>query len=129
MSTICASTSRFAPVAQSSPGGDRRRSRSSTPARSASGRSSRSSDSISWRPFSIDSPASTQRRRRSRHAAGKRPPCVATPTSATCGSNASAASTSATIGTPASLSPARAESRIATTSERRYRRTPCIVFP
>jgi hypothetical protein len=63
-------------------------------------------------------------------AGGKRPPCVATPTSAVFGPKASASSTVGTTGTPSSVSPgARSESRIATTASRRYRSTPRIVLP
>ena len=51
-----------------------------------------------------------------RQAGGKRPPAVATPTSAVVGPNASASSTVPTIGKPSSVSPARSESSSATTS-------------
>ena len=58
-------------------------------------------------------PFVTQSRRISRQAGGNRPPCVATPTSATVGASGSAAATSATIGTPSSLlaGPRRVEDR------------------
>ncbi len=56
---------------------------------------------------------------RSSHAGGKRPPCVATPTSAVVGPKQSASFTLATTGIPSSSSPPRDESRIATTSSRR----------
>ncbi len=70
-------------------------------------------------PFSTSSPCTMQLRRMAIHSGGKRPPCVATPTSAVSGSYASASSTAPTIGTPSSVSPARVASRIATTSSRR----------
>ena len=54
---------------------------------------------------------------------------MTTPTSAVSGSNGSASSTVATIGTPSSVSPARFVSRIATTDSGRYRITPRIVLP
>ena len=60
---------------------------------------------------------------------GKWPPCVTTPTSAVFGLKQTASLTVATIGTPSSVSPARFESRIATTDSRRYRMTPHIVLP
>jgi hypothetical protein len=53
--------------------------------------------------------------RSSRQAGGKRPPCVATPTTAVVGRSRSASSTVETIGIPCSVSPALVESRIATT--------------
>ena len=64
-------------------------------------------------------PCSTQARRSAIHSGGKRPPCVTTPTSAVVGPSGSASSTLPTTGTPSSVSPARVESRIATTSSRR----------
>jgi hypothetical protein len=54
----------------------------------------------------------------SRQAGGKRPPWVATPTTAVVGAKPSASFTVATIGIPVCVSPARAESRIATTGRR-----------
>ena len=61
-----------------------------------------------------------QSRSRSIHAGGKRPPWVATPTSAVVGPYDVASSTLRTTGMPSSASPAaRVESRIATTSSRR----------
>ncbi len=113
--TMRASTSRFAPVGTLRPSGGLRRSRSVTPRARASSVSSGSSERNSCRPLSTSSPASMLAFRRSRHAGGKRPPWVATPTTATVGSNGSASSTVPTIGMPSWLSPARCESRIATT--------------
>ena len=78
--------SRFAPVGTLSPAGGLRRSRSSTPCRAASAASSGSSEMNSCRPFSTSSPAAMQPFSSSRHAGGKRPPAVATPTSAVVGS-------------------------------------------
>jgi hypothetical protein len=57
--------------------------------------------------------------RSSRQAGGKRPPCVATPTSAVVGLKQRAALTESTIGKPPSVSPARSESSTATTSSGR----------
>ena len=51
----------------------------------------------------------------SRNAGGKRPPAVATPTSAALGPRLSASSTVPTIGKPSSDSPARSVSSSATT--------------
>ncbi len=65
----------------------------------------------------------------SRHAGGKRPPAVATPTRAVVGLKQSASLTVATIGIPSCVSPARPESRIATTGCSPYFRTPRAVFP
>ena len=113
--TIFASTSRFAPVGTLSPSGGLRRSRSSTPCARASAVSSASSETNSCRPLSTSSPAAMQPFRRSRHAGGKRPPCVATPTTATVGSYGAASATMPTIGMPSCASPGRFESRIATT--------------
>ena len=48
------------------------------------------------------------------HAGGKRPPCVATPTTAVVGWNASASAIVATTGAPSIVSPALVESTIAT---------------
>ena len=67
--------------------------------------------------------------RSSRQAAGKRPPCVATPTIATVGSKRRASATDPTIGIPACASPARAESTIATTGSGPYAMIPRIVLP
>ena len=53
--------------------------------------------------------------RSSRQAGGKRPPWVATPTIATVGLKQSASLTLPTTGIPSSISPALAESRMATT--------------
>ena len=64
-------------------------------------------------------PSRMQARSSSRHSGGNRPPCVATPTSATVGLNGSASCTAPTTGSPSWVSPARVESRIATTSSRR----------
>ena len=50
----------------------------------------------------------------SRHSGGKRPPWVATPTTAVVGLKQSASFTPATIGIPSCSSPARVESTIAT---------------
>jgi hypothetical protein len=113
--TIFASTSRFAPVGTLSPSGGRRRSRSSTPCSRASSESSGSREMNSWRPLSTSSPFAMQLFRSSRHAGGKRPPWVATPTTATVGSKRSASPTLPTTGMPSWDSPARFESRIATT--------------
>ena len=66
--------------------GGRRRSRSTTSCRRASSESSGSSEMNSCRPLSTSSPLAMQLFRSSRHAGGKRPPCVATPTIATVGS-------------------------------------------
>ncbi len=55
----------------------------------------------------------------SRQAGGKRPPDVATPTTAVVGPNPSASSTAPTIGFPSIVSPARVESSTATTSSPR----------
>ena len=117
--TILPGTSRFAPLGTSRSSGGRRRSVSVAPDSRASGASSGSSRRNWCRPFSIPIPFVTQSRRISRQAGGNRPPCVATPTSAAVGASGRAAATSATIGTPSSFSPARVESRIATTSSRR----------
>ena len=65
----------------------------------------------------------------SRHAGGKRPPCVATPTSAVVGLKQSASLTEPTIGTPLCVSPARVESSSATTGRSPYASTPRAVFP
>ena len=111
---IRAGTSRFAPVGTFRSSGGLRRSRSSTPCRAASSTSSASSTRYSCSPFSTSSPAAIELFSSSRHAGGKRPPCVATPTSAVVGSYASPSSTVPTIGIPSWLSPARSESRIAT---------------
>ena len=60
-----------------------------------------------------------QARSSSRHAGGNRPPWVATPTSAVVGPNGSASSTVRDDREALSVSPARVESSIATTSSRR----------
>ena len=86
-------TSRFAPVGTLSPCGGLRRSRSSTPCARASSVSSGSSETNSCRPLSTSRPAAMHAFRSSRHAGGKRPPWVATPTTATVGSYGSASST------------------------------------
>ena len=65
----------------------------------------------------------------SRHSGGKRPPCVATPTSAVVGLKQSESLTLPTIGIPSCISPARAESRIATTGSAPYASTPRAVLP
>ena len=88
--TMLASTSRFAPVGTLRPSGGLRRSRSVTPRARASSVSSGSSERNSCRPLSTSSPASMLAFRRSRHAGGNRPPCVATPTTATVGSRTAA---------------------------------------
>jgi hypothetical protein len=119
VSTIFAVTSMFAPVGVLRSAGGRRRSRSSTPWRRASGASSSSSAMNWWRPLSTSRPFEMALFRSSRHAGGKRPPCVATPTSAVVGPKQRASLTVPTTGTPASVSPARSESKIATTSWRR----------
>jgi hypothetical protein len=110
---------RFAPVGTFSPGGALRRSRSWTPCSWASADSSSSSETNSWRPFSMSSPAAMHCFSSSRQAGGNRPPEVATPTSAAVGSCASASATVPTIGLPSCSSPARVESSSATTSSGR----------
>ena len=65
-------------------------------------------------PLSTSSPAAIESFSRSRQAGGKRPPWVATPTSAVVGSYGSASATVPTTGIPLWLSPGRCESRIAT---------------
>ena len=65
----------------------------------------------------------------SRHSGGKRPPCVATPTRAVVGLKQSESLTLPTIGMPSYISPARVESRIATTGSAPYARTPRAVLP
>ena len=114
--TIVPGTSRFAPVAVESPSGGRRRSRSSTPCRAASARSSGSSARKTWSPFSMSSPPAMQDFRSSIQAGGKRPPCVATPTRAVVDPRRTPSPTSATTGIPFSDSPPRVESRTAATS-------------
>src|SRR5829696_2542213 len=125
----CDGCVRFSPVGTLRPGGGLRRSRSATPWRRASSVSSGSTETNSCRPFSRSSPFPTQLLRSSRHAGGKRPPCVATPTSATVGAKQSASFTVPTTGLPAIVSPARVESRTATTCSGRCRRTPRAVLP
>ena len=64
-----------------------------------------------------------------RQAGGKRPPCVATPTTAVVGSYPSASSIVPTTGTPLIVSPALVESRTATVGCGEYARMPRAVFP
>ena len=66
----------------------------------------------SCRPFSTSSPARMHSSSSSRHAGGKRPPCVATPTSAVVGPNGSASATVPTIGKPSCVSRRSCESRM-----------------
>ena len=80
-------------MAVESSAGGRRRSRSSTPRSAASSPSTGSSVRKTWRPFSMSRPCSTQARRIAIHSGGKRPPCVATPTSAVVGPSGSASAT------------------------------------
>ena len=105
--TVCASTSRFAPVGTLRPAGGRRRSRSSTPCSRASALSSGSSAMNSCSPFSTSRPPRIASASSARQAGGKRPPCVATPTSAVVGSNASPSATVPTTGMPLCVSPGR----------------------
>ena len=107
------------PSGKSSPGGGRRRSRSSTPWSAASSASSWSSlDELVHAVLDVE-PSADARLEDLRQAGGKRPPWVATPTSAAVGPKGRALSTSPMTGTPCSVSPARRESRTATTSSRR----------
>ena len=109
--TIVASTSRFAPVGTFSPSGGLRRSRSLTPWLRASSRE------LGIVGDELVEPALDVEARRdaafrsSRHAGGKRPPCVATPTTATVGSKRSASLTLADDRDPARASLPRARSR------------------
>ena len=70
------------------------------PCSAASATSSGSSETNSWRPFSRSSPAPGSRSSRRRHAGGKRPPWVATPTSAVVAPSGSASATVLTTGKP-----------------------------
>ena len=84
--TIFASTSRFAPVGTFRPSGGLRRSRSVDAARSGElGELGIVGDEL-VEPILDVEPGSDAAFRRSRQAGGKRPPCVATPTTATVGS-------------------------------------------
>ena len=84
---IRAGTSRFAPVGTFSPSGGRRRSRSSTPCRAASSTSSGVVHEVLVQPvLDVEPGRDRAALSSSRHAGGKRPPCVATPTSAVVGS-------------------------------------------
>jgi hypothetical protein len=113
--TIRAGTSRFSPVGTFKSGGGLRRSRSSTLYFRASSTSSGSAVRNSCSPFSTSSPLATHERICSRNTGGKRPPAVATPTSAVLGLKQSASLTAPTIGKPCSVSPARSVSSSATT--------------
>ena len=129
VSTVFTGSSRFAPVGTFRSAGGRRRSRSSTPCRAARLASSSSSARNSCSPFSMCRPFEIAVFSSSRHAGGNRPPWVATPTSAVVGLKQSASLTAADDGTPLWVSPARVESRSATTGRSPYASTPRAVFP
>ena len=100
--TIVAGTSRFSPVGTFRSGGGFRRSRSSTSCSRASSTSSASSVEELVQAVLDVEPVRDAVRICSRNAGGKRPPAVATPTSAVFGSKQSASSTVPTIGKPCS---------------------------
>src|SRR3954454_18327492 len=127
--TIRASSSRLAPVGTIRAGGGFGRSRSWTPCLDAMSTSSGSSVRNSCSPFSTSSPFETDVRSSSRQAGGKRPPEVATPTSAVVGLKQSASLMLPTIGIPSCVSPALVESSMATTGSRPWPITPRAVFP
>src|SRR5580765_4716177 len=129
VSTMRAGSSRFSPVGTLRSGGGLRRSRSSTLCLRARSTSSVSLVRNSCRPFSTSSPFAMLERICSRNAGGKRPPAVATPTSAVVGLKQSASLTEPTMGKPSSVSPARSVSSSATTFSGAYRMTPRAVLP
>src|SRR4051794_21118360 len=119
-----------------SPGGAARRSRSSTPARSAADAISGSSASTVCRPASRCIPCPTASSSAPRHAAVSAPPNGATPITRTFAPSAAASPTEPTIGvsrraygmTSAAVRPAAAPSMTATTSRGPYCRMPCAVL-
>ncbi len=97
--TTCTSGRLAGPAGTLSPGGDARRSRSSTPAAAAASDSSGSSASTVCSPASTCIPASIASSSAARHSSVSAPPNGATPITSTFAPSSTASATLPTIGT------------------------------